>query len=221
MFDFIDIPLYDDDVIKLGFRFLHNLVFLILVVRFSWHPYGRDRQFAFAAVMLNITVFFICFTMKKLELSMGMALGLFAIFGVLRYRTESLTSKDLTYLFIVVGLAVVNSLSNSKTSYTELMIVNGTILAASLLGEWVIAKTRSEEPAPEKPKNGSNGANKQRKQTVEYDRLELLAPDRREELIADLRQRTHLQVERVRIESINLPNAKATLSVWLPGEPNA
>lgn len=210
MTEFFGIPLYDDDVIKLAFRFLHNVFFLALVVRFAWHPYGKDREFAFAAVMLNITVFFICFTMKKLELSIGMALGLFAIFGVLRYRTETLRTKDLTYLFIVVGLAVINSLSNSKTSYIELMAVNATIFAASLVGEWLIRKVQAAKAAnePETPP-------KQRRQTIDYDKLELLAPAREEDLLADLRHRTHLPVERVRVDSIDLPNAKAILSVWL------
>lgn len=210
MSEFFGIPIYDNDVIKLGFRFVHNLIFLALVVRFAWHPYSRDRDFAFSAVMLNITVFFICFAMKKLELSIGMALGLFAIFGVLRYRTETLTSKDLTYLFIVVGMAVVNSLSNRKTSYVELLAVNATILVASIIGEGLIRKMRSgRRPAPEI---------KQRRQTIDYDKLELLAPDRREELTADLCQRTHLPIGRIRIDNIDLLENKAILSVWLREE---
>lgn len=210
---FIDIPLYDDDLLKLAFRFVHDLLFLALVVRFAWHPNGRDREFAFAAVMINITVFFICFTMKKLELSLGMALGLFAIFGVLRYRTETLRTKDLTYLFVVIGLAVINALSNKKTSYLELLAVNGIFVIASLLGESLITRMRRGDreraPAP---------APKERKQLVEYDRLDLLAPDRLDELIADLRRRTHLPVARVRIETIDLPNARATLSAWHGGD---
>jgi putative effector of murein hydrolase LrgA (UPF0299 family) len=202
-------PLYDDDLIKLAFRFLHDLFFLALIIRFAWHPRHprvRDHEFAFTAVMLNITVFFICFTMKKMELSLGMALGLFAIFGVLRYRTNAIRTKDMTYLFIAIGLAVLNALSNNKASYLELLTVNSTIVAAALIGEWMIARvqtsTTESEPA------------KLRRQTIEYDNLELLAPKRRDDLIDDLRRRTHLPIERVRVNSIDLPNARATLSVW-------
>jgi len=215
MTEFLDIPLYDDDFIKLVFRFLHNLIFMLLVVRFAWHPYGKDRQFAFAAVMLNITVFFICFSMKKLELSIGMALGLFAIFGVLRYRTETLNTKDLNYLFIVVGLAVINSLSNKKTSYVELLAVNSTIVAASFAGEWIVAKYKNSNGDAK-----ANGPPKLRRHTITYDRLELLAPERQAELLDDLRQKTYLPIERARIDSIDLPNKSSTLSVWIPEQDN-
>lgn len=216
MTDLLDIPLYDDDLVKLAFRFAHNVLFLALVVRLAWHPRqprGGDRDFAFAAVMLNITVFFICFTMKKLDLSLGFALGLFAIFGVLRYRTDAIRTKDMTYLFIVIGLAVVNSLTNRKTSYLELLVVNATIVATALAGEWVIARFRANNSGAS-PGDDPAGTVKQRKQTIEYDNLELLNPARRDELIDDLRRRTYLPIDRVRINGIDLPNARATLSVW-------
>lgn len=215
MADILEIPFYDNDLVKLAFRFLHNLVFLTLVVRFAWHPRqpaGTDRDFAFAAVMLNITVFFICFTMKKLDLSLGMALGLFAIFGVLRYRTNAILTKDMTYLFIVIGLAVINSLSNKNTSYLELLVVNCTILFSSLIGEWLISGLR--RPPPEERESAPDSAPKQRKQTIEYDNLELLAPHRRSELLEDLRRRTYLEVQRVRVNSIDLTSGRASLMVW-------
>ena len=122
--EFLEIPLFDDDIFKMLVRFGFNLVFLILLVRFAIYPNRRDREFAFTAVMLNITVFFICFTLKKFELGLGMALGLFAIFGVLRYRTAAISTKAMTYLFIVIGIGVINALSNKKTSYAELVAVN-------------------------------------------------------------------------------------------------
>lgn len=209
MFDFIGIPFYDNDIIKLAFRFLHNAFFLALVIRFGWHPSGKDREFAFTAMMLNITVFFICFAMKKLDLGIGMALGLFAIFGVLRYRTEQLRTKDLTYLFIVVGIAIINSLSNRKTSYLELLAVNTLIVSSSILGEKIIRTS-----GPLQPKPSTEQPPKQRKQSIQYDRLELLAPNRRDELLADLRQRTHLPITRIRIENIDLPQTRASLSAW-------
>ncbi|MHC4909653.1 MAG: DUF4956 domain-containing protein [Planctomycetota bacterium] len=213
MLELLEIPFYDDDLIKLAFRLAHDVVFLALVVILAWHPNARDREFVFATVMLNITVFFICFTMKKLELSLGMAIGLFAIFGVLRYRTDTIRIKDMTYLFIVIGIAVVNALSNKKTSYAELLAVNVTIVVAAMVGEWLIGKMTA--PKTNGATNGAtNSAGTVRKQSVEYDKLELLASDRRDELIEDLRQRTHLDIERVRVNTMDLPNDRATLSVW-------
>ena len=112
--EFLEIPIFDDDVFKMLVRFGFNLFFLGLIARFAIYPNQREREFAFTAVMMNVTVFFICFTMKKLDLGIGMALGLFAIFGVLRYRTDSIRAKDMTYLFIVIGIAVIDALSKQK-----------------------------------------------------------------------------------------------------------
>ncbi|MCH1440502.1 MAG: DUF4956 domain-containing protein, partial [Rubripirellula sp.] len=88
--EFLEVPLFDDDVYKMLIRFAFNLLILALIMRFAILPSQKDREFAFTASMLNITVFFICFALKKLDLGIGMALGLFAIFGVLRYRTNAL-----------------------------------------------------------------------------------------------------------------------------------
>ena len=129
--EFLEVPLFDDDIYKLLVRFAMNLTFLALIVRFAIYPNQREREFAFTVVMLNVIVFFICFTMKKLELDLGLALGLFAIFGVLRYRTDALRPKEMTYLFIVIGIAVINSLSNRKTSYAEVTLVNSIIFMAT------------------------------------------------------------------------------------------
>ena len=141
--EFLEVPLFDDDVFKMLIRFAFNLMILTLMVRFAILPGQQNRDFAFTASMLNITVFFICFALKKLELGLGMALGLFAIFGVLRYRTNALPIKEMTYLFIVIGIAVINSLSNKKTSYAELIAVNSLILVAVFLKEKFVAKGQS------------------------------------------------------------------------------
>lgn len=204
----LQLHIYDDDLIRLGFRFIHNVLFLALVVRFAWHPNSRNQEFVFATVMLNITVFFICFTMKKLELSLGMALGLFAIFGVLRYRTAVISTKDMTYLFVVIGIAVINALSNEQTSYVELLAVNSVLVIAALFGERLIERARR------KLSRTNNEPKKQRKQRVAYDRLDLLAPELQDELLADLRARIHTPISHVRVEDVDLIENRATLSVW-------
>ncbi|MFZ9091663.1 MAG: DUF4956 domain-containing protein, partial [Planctomycetaceae bacterium] len=122
--EFLDVPLFDDDVYKMLVRFLINLLFLAPVVFLALESTAVIRGFRFTAVLMNVTVFFICFTLKKLELDIGMALGLFAVFGVLRYRADTMSTRDMTMLFVVIGLAVINSLSNHKTSYTEIAVVN-------------------------------------------------------------------------------------------------
>ena len=225
--EFLEIPLYDDDVFKLFVRFTINLFFLSLFVVFAIYPNQRERDFAFTAVMMNVTVFFICFTLKKLELDIGMALGLFAIFGVLRYRTDTIRAKEMTYLFIVIGIAVINSLSNKKTSYAEIALVNLLIFGAAMLKERMVG--RNSQAADKKNRSGQgksgngqgkngNGqaksAEKLPKYTLEYDRIEWIGPEHREQLLADLKQRTGLDVVKVQVRNIDLARNQATLTVW-------
>ncbi|MCH2119803.1 MAG: DUF4956 domain-containing protein [Planctomycetota bacterium] len=221
--EFLEVPIFDDDLYKLLVRLAINLFFMILVVRLTVLPNQRDREFAFTAVMLNITVFFICFTLKKLELGLGMALGLFAIFGVLRYRTDTLRTKEMTYLFMLIGLAVINSLSNRKTSYVELAAVNSFILIAALINEAVLSrilsKDKTDEVAAEAlqidtKKNGDNGGGKPKKTTVTYDRLTLLGKASRDELIADITERTGFEIVKIQVTKVDLKESLATLTIW-------
>jgi len=223
--EFLEVPLFDSDLFKLLVRFGINLLFLTLVVLFGIYPSQRQREFAFTAVMLNIVVFFICFTMKKLELDLGLALGLFAVFGVLRYRTDAIRPKEMTYLFIVIGIAVINSLANKKTSYAEVALVNTIIFASTMLKERVVGSVCRKEKAAAAAKQEENGsaaestkpAKKEKlpKYTIEYDHLEWLGDTHRETLLSDLRARTGLDVTQVEIKTIDLPNNKATLTIWV------
>lgn len=214
--EFLEVPLYDDDILKLCIRFALNVLFLLLIVRYAIYPSQRDREFLFTAVMMNVTVFFICFALKKLELELGMALGLFAIFGVLRYRTDAIRAKDMTYLFIVVGLAVINSLSNKKTSYAELVAVNLFIIGASVLLERIVSRLADKSAAKTLTAKTSDAPAKEkklRKTTVEYDKLEMLAPEQRDSLVADLTARTGISIARVQVQAIDLKKNTAILTI--------
>ena len=213
--EFLEVPLFDDDIFKLLVRFAINIVFLTLIVRFAIYPMQRERDFAFTAVMMNVTVFFICFSLKKLDLGIGMALGLFAIFGVLRYRTDAVRVKEMTYLFIVIGIAVVNALSNKKTSYVEVGLVNTIIFAAAMLKERIVGRIDAEKPSKKKKDKGKkSAAEKLSEYSLEYDKLDLLGNAHRAALLADLRERTHLDVVRAQVKTIDLLKNKATLTVW-------
>jgi len=237
--EFLEVPFFDDDIYKLLVRFGIDLFFLTLIVVFAIYPSQREREFAFTVVMLNVIVFFICFTMKKLELDLGLALGLFAVFGVLRYRTDAIRPKEMTYLFIVIGIAVINSLANKKTSYAEVLLVNSVIFAAAMLKEWIVAwipngengsdhgiasQPGSKPKGKQKTNGDANGngmesgrcsdAKKAPKFSLEYDRLEWLGESHRKSLLDDLRQRTGLEVVRAEIKTIDLLQNKATLTVW-------
>jgi uncharacterized membrane protein len=216
--EFLEVPLFDDDIYKLLVRFTINVFFLTIIVKFAIYPSQREREFAFTAVMMNVTVFFICFALKKLDLGIGMALGLFAIFGVLRYRTDAIRAKEMTYLFIVIGIAVINALSNKKTSYAEIAIVNVLIFAAALLKERVVGRIHESQLAA-KPKKAAK--RRQKTPTVEYDNLKLLGPEHRADLLADLRQRTGLDIVQVQVRNIDLTRSTATLTISCDDAPDA
>lgn len=196
--EFLEIPLFDTDLYKLMVRLSFNLVFVVLVVRFAYHQHQTNKSFVFTFFLMNIVIFFICFTLKKLDLGLGMALGLFAIFAIARFRTDAIRVKEMTYLFIVIGLAVINALSNKKTSYGELLFTNAFIFGATYLLERMFMKRTTE-------KLGS--------WDILYDRMELLRPERHAELIKDLKTRTGLDVTRVVVKKVDLAKGTASLVV--------
>lgn len=196
--EFLEIPVFDTDLYKLMVRLSFNLVFVALVVRLAYHRHQTNKSFVFTFVLMNIVIFFICFTLKKLDLGLGMALGLFAIFAIARFRTDAIRVKEMTYLFIVIGLAVINALSNKKTSYAELLFTNMFIFGATYLLERMFMKRTTA-------KLGS--------WDILYDQMDLLRPERHGDLISDLKTRTGLDVERVIVKKVDLSKGTATLVV--------
>ena len=98
------------------------------------------RRFSFSFLMISLIVFFLCFTLKNFDLNLGMALGLFAIFGIIRYRTQPLQTEEMTYLFITIGMAVINALSEEFLSVSELIIINLTVIIFIIFGEFILIK---------------------------------------------------------------------------------
>ena len=129
--DLFGIPFFDDDLYKMLLRFLIDIVFLTAIIRLSYYHFSKKTEFLFTFYLVGIVVFFLCFTLKKYELDLGLALGLFAIFGILRYRTEPLKVREMTYLFVVIGVSVINALSNKKMSYMEILTANSFIFTAT------------------------------------------------------------------------------------------
>ncbi len=196
LIEFLEVPIYDNDFIKLLVRFAINGLFLTILVRLVYYRNSGSKDYLFTYFMINILVFFICFTLKKFDLQLGMALGLFAIFGVLRYRTDPIPIKEMTYLFMVIGLAVINSLANKKVSYVELMFTNCAIIFITV---WLENLSFIKCEAHER---------------VLYERIDLVKPDRHEELIADLEQRTGLTISRVKLGKINFLQDTVRIDVF-------
>jgi Domain of unknown function (DUF4956) len=152
------------------FRLLIQALFLFGLVRFLYHPQNRNREMTFSFLVFGMVIFFVMFFMIQVKVSLGFAVGAMAIFGILRYRTEPMPTKDLTYLLVVVGLSVLNAVL--KFQLLELLIINSLLLAVTFFAERI--------PGLE------NG----RQANVQYERLDLIVPERRHELIADLENRT-------------------------------
>lgn len=185
-----------EDLGKLFARLAVDLVFAILIIRVVYFRLYRNREYIFTLFMFNIITFSMCFLLRKVPIELGFALGLFAVFGILRYRTEPIRIRDLTYLFIVIGLGILNALSNKKISVSELVAVNAIIAGATMILQLGQAKNRSHSTP------------------ILYDNLELLKPGRHQDMLDDLRERTGLHVIRVEVNRIDMLRDAAELTIF-------
>lgn len=179
-------PALSNGAMELIVRLSLNMLFAAAVVRGVYYRLYRDRDYTFTYFVINLVTFSIAYLLSHVPIEMGFALGLFAVFGILRYRTEAIQVRNLTYLFVVIGIALVNALANG-----------GIITGALVLANIVIAGTVALLEA-------ASFSAREQSRLVCYDRLDLLGPATAAELIADLRERTHLPVERVEIGNVDL-----------------
>jgi hypothetical protein len=184
------------DFATLGIRLAINLAFAAVVIRLVYYRLYRNREYVFTYFLFNIITFSLSYLMRRVPIELGFALGLFAIFGILRYRTEPIRIRDLTYLFIVIGLGILNAVSNTAVSVVELLFVNSAIVALAAFLELT-------------PSNRS-----QRSQPILYDNLALLRPENREELLTDLSERTGLNVVRVDVQKIDMLRDAADITIY-------
>jgi len=194
--EFLSIPLFDNDVYKLLFRFLTNTSFLTVIIWYLYYRRTRRKEYLFTYYMIGIIIFFLCFSLKKLELDLGMAMGLFAVFGILRYRTQQIEIREMTYLFVVIGLSVINALVNRSMSYAEIFAANVGIAGSLALIEYACY----------------HGAEMSR--MVTYEIIENIKPANRPALKRDLEQRTGLTITRIIVGDINYLNDTAKLTIF-------
>lgn len=167
-------------------RLVLNLFFTVLTVRVVYYRLYRNRDYVFTYFLINLVTFTLAYILSNVRMELGFALGLFAVFGILRYRTEGILVRNLTYLFVVIGIALLNALTVGGITLGELLIANVA----------VVGTVAVLEAAPSSGREDSR--------LVRYDRLDLLSPDSTNELLADLRKRTHLPVERIEIGDVDL-----------------
>jgi hypothetical protein len=174
---------------------VHLLVLIILVFGIYYTTYRR-KNFVFTFFLIGSIVFFLSYVMSKLELNMGFGLGLFAIFGIIRYRTDLVPIREMTYLFIIIGLSVLNGLTKNTMSFAEAAILNGLTIATVLVFEKVLnLRTESFK-------------------LILYEKLELLTSGNEEALLQDVKTRTNIPVERIEIVKYNFTKNSVLLKVY-------
>lgn len=192
----VGIKVWDEDFYKLIYRFLLNLVFVFVTVRFIYYPKTRRKDYLFTYFLISLITFALCFALKKFEIQMGMGLGLFAIFGIIRYRTDAIEIKEMTYLFIVIGLSVVNSLAGKQISMYEVLSINLAVVIATFLLEYVFLLKHEV------------------RKVITYEKIELIKPEKYDEMLSDLQDRTGLNIVRFEIGKIDFLRDTAQVKIF-------
>jgi hypothetical protein len=173
------------DFSELLMRFVFNFLVTLIIVRYIYYPRTHHRDFLFTFILIGIVVFLMCFLLESVKLQLGFALGLFAVFGIIRYRTTQIPIKEMTYLFIVIGLSVVNALANKKVSYAELLFTNLAIIAITFFIENI------------------KGLENESFTVVHYENIEKANPSNKKELIEDLEKRLGIKINRIGISTFD------------------
>ncbi|OFY17881.1 MAG: DUF4956 domain-containing protein [Bacteroidetes bacterium GWF2_33_38] len=185
-----------EDFIKLVLRFSFNFLVTFIIVRVLYYSVAKRKDYLFTYILISTTVFLLCFLLDNVKLQLGFALGLFAIFGIIRYRTDTMPIKEMTYLFIIIGVSVINALANKKISISEIVFTNAAIIAITWILEkvWLLNHESSRE--------------------IIYEKIDLIVPEKRNELIADLEKRIGQKVSRIQIGKINFLKDTAKINVF-------
>ena len=178
--------------------FAANLAIALLIVRFIYYPVRQNKNYVFTFLAFNTIIFFVMSMLTSIELSVGAGFGLFAIFSVLRYRTNPMPARDMTYLFILIGLPIINATLNSGIAWPTLLLVNVAVIAVLYVLErgWGFQYEESKR--------------------IVYDRIELIRAEDRDLLLADLRQRTGLPITRIEVGKLDFLRDSAEIKLFYP-----
>ena len=180
---------------ELLIRFVLNTAVIALIVRVFYYPKSKRRDYFFTFTLISISVFLLIFLMGGVKLKIGFALGLFAIFGIIRYRTESVPIREMTYLFLIIAVSAINGLATS-ISYMELLATN----LLFIISIWALESNRWVKHVASK--------------LVMYDNISLITPENEQALIEDLKKRTGLDILRVEVGAIDFSKDTAMVKVY-------
>lgn len=189
------------DFLELVVRFSLNLIVILLLVRWLYYSVAKRKDYLFTYILISCIVFLLCYLLENVKLQLGFALGLFAIFGIIRYRTNQMPIKEMTYLFLVIGISVINALTNKKTSIIEVLFTNASIIFITYGLEklWLLKHESSKE--------------------ITYEKINLIVPEKYDEMVADLEVRTGIKnIKRVEITKINFLKDTCRMIVYYQEE---
>jgi hypothetical protein len=190
----IQIPM--ENFWTLAIRFGFNLIATFFVVVMLYARNSKRKEFYFSYFAISVAVFMLVFLLQDVTLELGFALGLFAIFGIIRYRTDAIPIKEMTYLFVIIAVSVINALSKDFLGYLELTLVNILLVGALWILEHILM-LRQEDSLQ-----------------VIYENIENIHEDRENELIADLEKRTGIKIRRYRIDKVDFLRDVARITIW-------
>jgi len=205
-------------------RLAVELAVLTVIIPVIYRRFANNKEHLFPFFLMGIMIFLVCVLLKNVEIQMGMVLGLFAIFSILRFRTYNFSTKDMSYLFAVIGLSAINAMLDfprpilGTTLFNVIIILS--ILGLELYFKGVVPVSDSKNEKKKNKKGDKNSEKKSKKKKSEkaillvYDNIHLLNADRSEDLLADLSKRSGKNISEVRIRSIDLVKGTAELDVF-------
>jgi len=182
-------------VFQLLWRFVFNFIVVWVIIHFFYYPKSRRRDYYVTFTLINISVFLLIMLMGNVTLKVGFALGIFAIFGIIRYRTESVPIREMTYLFVIIAISVINAFTVQFNP--AVMIVANALFILSI---WLIENERWLKHVSCK--------------LVLYDKIQLITPDKRAELIADLQTRLGIEIAKVEIGHVDFIRDSVMIKVY-------
>ena len=187
---------FSEDFYGLLIRLGINLFFLTILIRVLYYSKTKRKDYLFTYYLIGTITFFLCFGLMQMDIDTGMGLGLFAIFGIIRYRTDAIEIKEMTYLFMVIGVSVINALASNDLSISEVGVINISIILLTFLLEniWLMKH--------------------ETRKTINYERIDLIKPENYELLRADLEKRTGLSINRVEVGKIDFLNDTALIRIY-------
>ena len=192
---FLGVPVIESQsLLHLIIRFSFNFLVSFVLARLIYYRKGGRRDYLATFLIFSSAMFLMVFLMDSVNVEIGLTLGLFAIFGVIRYRTETVPIREMTHLFVIIAISVINGLALNIT-YTELVLANALILCIVALCEWARNRSRAFS------------------KIILYDRIDLISPERRAELISDLEARTGLDIQEIEVGSVDFLKDSAYIKI--------